>query len=73
MDTNLPANARGMGLIPGPGKITHAAGQLSPHTTSTELECLEPVLCNKGSHGSGKPGTSGRSSPCSPQLQKVHV
>ena len=53
---NLPASARGMGLILGPGKITYAAGQLSPGTTITELERLEPVLCNKRSHGNEKPG-----------------
>ena len=34
---NLPANARDMGSILGPGtKIPHAAGQLSLSTTSTE-------------------------------------
>ena len=31
--TNLPSNAEDAGLIPGPGrKISHAMGQLSPHT-----------------------------------------
>ena len=33
MVTNLPSNAEDAGLIPGPGsKISHAMGQLSPHT-----------------------------------------
>ena len=36
---NLPANAGDMGLIPGPGKIPHAAGQLRLCTSTTE-----PVL-----------------------------
>ena len=35
---NLPYNAGDMGLIPGQGtKIPHAAGQLSPRATTTEL------------------------------------
>ena len=35
---NLPSDAEDMGLIPGQGtKIPHAAGQLSPHATTTEL------------------------------------
>ena len=38
---NLPANAGNMGLIPGPGKIPHAAEQLSPRATTTE-----PMHCN---------------------------
>ena len=33
---NLPANAGDTGLIPGPGKIPHAAEQLSPCATTTE-------------------------------------
>ena len=38
---NPPYNARDMGSIPGWGtRIPHAAGQLSPHTTATELMCL---------------------------------
>ena len=37
---NLPSNAEDMGSIPGWGtKISHAAGQLSQHTTTTELTC----------------------------------
>ena len=35
---NPPYNARGSGSTPGQGtKIPHAAGQLSPCTTTTEL------------------------------------
>ena len=38
---NLLSNAGDTGLIPGQGtKIPHAAGQLSPRTTTTELVCL---------------------------------
>ena len=34
---NPPSNAGDAGLIPGRGtKIPHAAGQLSPHATTTE-------------------------------------
>ena len=37
MVKNLPSNAGDSGLIPGHGtKIPHAAGQLSPHTTTAE-------------------------------------
>ena len=42
MVKNLPYNAGGMGSIPGQGtKIPHAAGQLSPCATTTELMCLD--------------------------------
>ena len=35
---NLPSSAGDMGSIPGRGtKISHAVGQLSPHTTTPEL------------------------------------
>ena len=38
MVKNLPYNAGDSGLIPGQGtKIPHAAGQLSPHPTTTKL------------------------------------
>ena len=38
---NPPFNAGDVGSIPGQGtKIPHAAGQLSPHATTTELMCL---------------------------------
>ena len=38
---NLPSNAGNAGSIPGQGtKISHAAGQLSPRSTTIELEHL---------------------------------
>ena len=38
MAKNLPSNAGDAGSIPGRGtKIPHAAGQLSPRATTTEL------------------------------------
>ena len=38
MVKNLPYNAGDTGSIPGEGtKISHAAGQLSPRATTTEL------------------------------------
>ena len=55
---NLPSNAGDEGLISGWGtKIPHAAGQLSPRATTTELTHLneteahalqrkDPVCCN---------------------------
>ena len=37
---NLPASARDMGSIPGPGpEIPHAAEQLSLHAAATEFAC----------------------------------
>ena len=41
MVKNLPYNAGDTGSISGRGtKISHAAGQLSPHATTTELARL---------------------------------
>ena len=38
---NQPYNAGNVGSIPGQGtKIPHAVGQLSPHTTTPKLACL---------------------------------
>ena len=51
MVKNLPANVGDTGLIPGSGKIPHAAGQ------------LEPVLCNKRSGCHEKPTQQGRVAP----------
>ena len=43
---NMPYNAGDAGLIPGQGtKIPHAAGQLSPSATTTELACLNWRAC----------------------------
>ena len=56
---NLPYNAGDVGLIPGQGtKIPHAAGQLSPRATTTELtrcklqspRALEPMRHNYRAH-----------------------
>ena len=39
---NLPSNAKDTGLTPCQGpKVPHAAGQLSPHATTTETEHSE--------------------------------
>ena len=41
MVKNPPSNTGDVGSIPGQGaKIPHAAGQLSLHTTTIELACL---------------------------------
>ena len=43
---NLPCNAGDAGSIPGQRtKIPHAAGQLSPQATTTELVCLNYRAC----------------------------
>ena len=52
---NLPANARGHGFEPWSGKIPHAAEQLGPWATTTELARLEPVLRNKRDRDSERP------------------
>ena len=44
MVKNLPSNVGDAGSIPGRGtKISHATGQLSPHTATRE----KPMNCNK--------------------------
>ena len=62
MDKNLPANARDMGSIPGPGKshMPRSSSARGPQLLSLcsrarepqllKPVCLEPVLCNKRSH-----------------------
>ena len=64
---NPPANAGDTGWSPGPGKIPHAAEQLSPRVTLLSLRSrghepqllnptrLEPMLRNKRSHRIEKP------------------
>ena len=50
---NPPYSAGDAGSIPGQGtKIPHAAGQLSPHATTTELEHLDdsPRAANYRAH-----------------------
>ena len=62
---NLPSNARDAGSIPGQGtKIPHAAGQLSPRTTTTELACLNERDCIPQTT---EPTCSGA---CVPQLER---
>ena len=46
---------RGHGFDLWSKKIPRAAEQLSPHTTTTEPTCLEPVLHNKRNHHNEKP------------------
>ena len=46
---------RGHGFELWSGKIPHAAEQLGPWATTTEPECLEPVLCNKRGRDSERP------------------
>ena len=46
---------RGHGFEPWSGKIPHAAEQLSPWATTTELAHLEPVLRNGRGHNSERP------------------
>ena len=43
---NPPTNLGDMGSIPGLARFPHAAKQLSPHATTTELCALEPVSHN---------------------------
>ena len=40
MAKNPPANAGDTSLNPGPGKILHDSGQLSPYTATIELVVL---------------------------------
>ena len=57
---NLPASARDMGFIPGPGRFRMPWGNC-PCTAVTEA--LEPVLYNKRSHCNEK-HTAARESSC---------
>ena len=45
---------KGHGFEPWSGKILHAKEQLSPCATTTEIQSLEPKLCNKRSLGTTK-------------------
>ena len=41
VEKNLPSNAGDVGSIPGRGaRFPHVVGQLSPHSTATELALL---------------------------------
>ena len=62
---NPPSNAGDAGLIPGRGtRITHAAGQLSPRATTTELACLNERACVPQTTEPMSPGA------CTPQLER---
>ena len=58
---NLRAHAEGHWFNLWSRKISHAAGQLSPSTTTTE-----PALCSKRSHHNEK-------QDCAPQREKSHT
>ena len=62
---NLPSNAGDVGSIPGRGtKIPHAAGQLSSHTTTTELlHLIERSLVPQTTEPT-------RFGTCAPQLER---
>ena len=52
-----PSNAGDVGSIPGRGtKISHAAGQLSPYATTTELACLNERACMPQTTEPSRPG-----------------
>ena len=53
---------------PQSGKIPHAAKRQSPCTRTPE-----PVPCNKRNHRNEKPSPAMKTSPCSPQLEKVQA
>ena len=61
---NLLANAWETGSTPGLGRSHMLQGN--------HVGVPQPLsmLCNKTSHHNEKPGTSMKSSPCSPQLEK---
>ena len=61
---NLPASAENRGLMPGPGKMSHAAGRLN-------LCALEPVLHNKRCRHGEKQALQLESSPRLQQLEKA--
>ena len=52
---NLPANAGDTDSSPGLGRFPHAAEQLGPWATTTELARLEPVLRNKRGRDNERP------------------
>ena len=72
---NLPYNAGDTGSIPGQGtKIPHAPGQLSPHTTTTELAHFNSRACVptcSGAHMPWSPHATTRGEKTRrPQLEK---
>ena len=52
---NSPAKAGDMGSVPGPGRLHMSQGNWAYVLVTSEPHTLEPVLCNKGTHCSGKP------------------
>ena len=71
---NPPYKAGDLGPIPRQGtKIPHAAGQLSPHTTTTELLHLSqsPHAANDRAHVLWNPrATTREKKTCMPQLER---
>ena len=72
VDKNAPANAGDTGSIPDPGwSIPHAEEQLKPMSHNYRARrlqllkpvCPDPVLTNKGSHRSEKPGHPNKELP----------
>ena len=63
---NPPANAGNMDSIPGPRKISPAAGQLHPCATTIKHH-------SKRSHLNEKPAHHSSSNSCWPQLEKAWV
>ena len=55
MVKNLLANAGDMGLIPGLGRFHVLRDNEACTPPLLKAACLEPVLCNKGSHSNEKP------------------
>ena len=57
---NPPANAGGMGLIPGPGRSHMLQSNQAPVPQLLKPPHLEPMLCNKRSHHNEKPAHHNR-------------
>ena len=67
----LACQCRGQGFNPWSRRISHAAKQLGPHAVTTEPTHLEPLLWHKRGHHSEKHVHHEKSSPHSPQLEKL--
>ena len=78
---NLPANAGEHGFEPWPGKIPHAAEQLTPWATAPEPAChnywsaraWSPCSATREATAVRRPRTATKSSPCSPQLERARA
>ena len=55
MVKNPPANSGDTGSIPGPGRFHRPHGNLARAPQHLNPSAVEPMLCNKRSHGSEKP------------------